>query len=131
MEPTYFVFLLSVSLFSTGMAQERSPHGLDHQIPMALSPSTYEFFHPNDNHVHDPCATSNCSPLPLATQVPKMQSEEAESTTKTNALGAGVIAVATPAFAVLIMFCSAMSIYYLATTCRAKSSLTKSLAPDV
>ncbi|KAK9664022.1 hypothetical protein RND81_14G014500 [Saponaria officinalis] len=129
MEPTRLVFLISISLFSSAVAQERSPHGLDHQMPIAFSPSAYEFFHPNARR--DPCAKSNCSPLPIATQVHKTGPEVGSTNDKTSVLGVGALAIVAPAFVVLIMFCAAMGTYYLATTCRAKSSLTKALAPDV
>ncbi|XP_074284990.1 uncharacterized protein LOC141610677 [Silene latifolia] len=125
METARFLLVVCVSLFASAIAQDRSPHGLDNQKPVAFSPSAYEFFHPNVRQ--DPCAKSNCSPLPMATQVHETQS----GAEKTNVRGVGVGIIAIPAFAVVIMLCLTMGIYYLSTTRQAKLSLTKALAPEV
>ncbi|KAK9676728.1 hypothetical protein RND81_11G095900 [Saponaria officinalis] len=128
METPRFFFLLSLSLFLSVFAQDRAPHGLANQKPTALSPSAYEFFHPNDHK--DPCATSNCSPLPLAAQVHETQSQgERQGKTNVHEVGAGVIVA--PAFGLIFMLCLAMGIYYLATTRRVKLNCTKTVEPDV
>ncbi|XP_021728346.1 uncharacterized protein LOC110695418 [Chenopodium quinoa] len=126
-----FFVLFSLSLFSRIAAQDRAPHGLAYQSPAtALSPTAYEFFHPNAHQ--DPCTKSNCAPIPLAAQVHEMQSEAATETspiTRTTAFGAGTIAG--PAFAAIIVLCLAIGIYYVAKTRQENVNRTKPIQPDV
>ncbi|KAL9244559.1 hypothetical protein vseg_018328 [Gypsophila vaccaria] len=128
MEKPLFFILFSLAIVSSVLAEDRAPHGLANQQSGALSPSAYEFFHPNDGQ--DPCAASNCSPLPLAAQVHEAQSQgERPGKTNVHEVGAGVIV--TPAFALVFILCLAMGIYYLATNRRVKLNCTKTVEPDV
>ncbi|XP_021746041.1 uncharacterized protein LOC110711913 [Chenopodium quinoa] len=126
-----FFVLFSLSLFSRIAAQDRAPHGLAYQSPIALSPTAYEFFHPNDHQ--DSCTKSNCAPIPLAAQVHEMQSEaattETSPLTRTTAFGAGTIAG--PAIAAIIVLCLAMGIYYVAKTRQENVNRTKPIQPNV
>ncbi|KAK7261357.1 hypothetical protein RIF29_27666 [Crotalaria pallida] len=112
-----FIFLLSQSLFSIVIAQERAPHGLAYESPEAFPPSAYNFFHPNATkpETKDPCGKSKCSPLPLAAQVEATQIHEIKGSTSEkggNQIGAaGVVAgiIFGVAFGVLL----AMGVYHV------------------
>ncbi|PPD83350.1 hypothetical protein GOBAR_DD19714 [Gossypium barbadense] len=60
----FLLILSSLALVSIGRCEERAPHGIAYESPMAFSPSAYDFFHPKT-----PCVASTCSPLPVAAQV--------------------------------------------------------------
>ncbi|KAI4334402.1 hypothetical protein L6164_019100 [Bauhinia variegata] len=72
---TFLLFIFSLVLVSTATGQERAPHGIGYEKPVAFSPSAYDFFHPNAQKRgnKDPCTASKCSPLPLAAQVEDTQ----------------------------------------------------------
>ncbi|KAJ8444509.1 hypothetical protein Cgig2_028324 [Carnegiea gigantea] len=74
----FFLFLLSLPLLSMVMAQDRAPHGLANQHPVAFSPSAYDFFHPNARQGGR--VTSECSPFPLTAQLQETESQEATAT---------------------------------------------------
>ncbi|KAF7115343.1 hypothetical protein RHSIM_RhsimUnG0058600 [Rhododendron simsii] len=83
-----------LSFFTITRAQDRAPHGLAYENPMAFSPSAVDFFHPDPKHpgTQDPCAESNCSPLPLAATVASNVARESKSRPEErggNRLGAG------------------------------------------
>ncbi|OMO67477.1 hypothetical protein CCACVL1_20504 [Corchorus capsularis] len=121
-------------LVSIAWGQDRAPHGIAYESPMAFSPSAYEFFHPKtqDPETKIPCASSNCSPLPIAAQVDSAKSLDSKvSTTEQksrNRLGAGGIAgiIFGLAFAVLL----AMGVYYVLNTRRANANRANSVQPD-
>ncbi|XP_059660576.1 uncharacterized protein LOC132306970 [Cornus florida] len=126
-----FTFLTFLSITR---AQERAPHGLSYENPMAFSPSAFDFFHPNTQQpgTKTPCAASNCSPLTLAATVKSSSAHESRSTPESsgNRMGAGGIAgiVFSFVFAVLL----AMGVYYVTITRRANlSRRTNSVQPDV
>ncbi|KAB5540678.1 hypothetical protein DKX38_013652 [Salix brachista] len=67
----FFFFFSSLTLVCFTRAQERAPHGLAHENPVAFSPSAVDFFHPRPQEPNgeSPCAaSSSCSPLPLPAQ---------------------------------------------------------------
>ncbi|KAK1409915.1 hypothetical protein QVD17_36445 [Tagetes erecta] len=102
--------------FTTLGSQDRAPHGLAHENLMALSPSAYDFFHPNDQFkLQHPCEESSCSPLPLAVTV--QSSLAYESRTGRVKVGAGCIAAIVFGFVFVIIL--AMGAYYVVTTRRA------------
>lgn len=109
------VIILTLFFFTTSGAQDRAPHGLDHESLTALSPSAYDFFHPNAQlTVQNPCEESNCSPLPLAATV---QSSLAYESTEGGAkLGAGAIAAIIFGFVFVILL--VMGVYYVVNTRR-------------
>ncbi|KDP44054.1 hypothetical protein JCGZ_05521 [Jatropha curcas] len=103
----FFLFSILVLVFAS-QAQDRAPHGLAYENPVAFSPSAVEFFHPKTQpNTKNPCTESSssaCSPLPLAAQV---EASDASTTAKSDGnsrLGAGGIAgiVVGLAFAVLL-----------------------------
>lgn len=108
------LFPLAV-LLSMVTAQERAPHGINNESPVTLSPSAYDFFHPNmqqPTSTTDPCANLSCSPLPLAAQVEAAKAQErTESTSRVGAGGIVAIVVGL-CFAVLL----AMGVYYVTVT---------------
>ncbi|XP_061358762.1 uncharacterized protein LOC133302959 [Gastrolobium bilobum] len=81
-----FLFLLSIGLLSIASGQERAPHGLVYENPVAFPPSAYDFFHPNARkpETKDPCIASKCSPLPLAAQVEATQIYENKASASQN-----------------------------------------------
>ncbi|KAK7262312.1 hypothetical protein RJT34_29879 [Clitoria ternatea] len=122
-----FLFLLSPALLSIATGQERAPHGLVYESPVAFPPSAYDFFHPNARKPEskDPCTASKCSPLPLAAQVEASQIYEnkASATQKRGKqIGAGGVAaiIISIAFAVLL----AMGVYYVKVTRQANMNRT-------
>ncbi|EOA28155.1 hypothetical protein CARUB_v10024345mg [Capsella rubella] len=65
-----FFLLSSLIITNFVLAQDRAPHGLAYETPVAFSPSAFDFFHAQpenpDDATFDPCAESGCSPLPVA-----------------------------------------------------------------
>ncbi|XP_014497504.1 uncharacterized protein LOC106759005 [Vigna radiata var. radiata] len=111
--------LVSLTLVSIVVAQERAPHGLVYENPEAFSPSAYNFFHPNEKkpESRDPCATSKCSPMPLVAQVEATEIHESRAKTPeggSRKLGAGGIAGIV--FGVAFVVVLAMGVYHVRFT---------------
>ncbi|GAV66400.1 hypothetical protein CFOL_v3_09910 [Cephalotus follicularis] len=130
---SFLLFLYTSTILSIARAQERAPHGLANENPVAFSPSAVEFFHPKteDPDVSNQCATSYCSPLPLAAQVEATQAYESKVATSQkgkSGIGAGSIAgiVSGLAFVVLLT----MSVYYVVINRRENASRAISVQPD-
>ncbi|KAJ0657312.1 hypothetical protein HanPI659440_Chr14g0563881 [Helianthus annuus] len=115
-QKTSFLLILTTLLFYTTLgAQDRAPHGLDHENLIALSPSAYSFFHPNEQlGLQLPCEESHCSPLPLAATVQSTLAHESRA--GRAKVGAGCIAAIIFGFVFLILL--AMGAYYVVTTRR-------------
>lgn len=137
MSPCASVLLLlsSLALLSIARGEGRAPHGISYESPMAFSPSAYDFFHPKTEKPDskNPCAASNCSPLPMAAQVgssAKALDSKVSTQQKSSGhqLGAGGIAgiVFGLAFAVLL----AMGVYYVLNTRRTNANRANSVQPD-
>lgn len=114
-----FLFLLFATLLSIATGQERTPHGLVYENPVAFPPSAYFFFHPNARkpETKDSCTASKCSPLPLPAQVEANQIYENKASALPKGrkqIGAGAVAgiIFAVAFAVLL----AMGVYYVKVT---------------
>ncbi|KAE9593200.1 hypothetical protein Lal_00029071 [Lupinus albus] len=111
-----FLFFLSIAVLSIATDQERAPHGLVYESPLAFPPAAYDFFHPNarKQETKDPCTASECSPLPIAAQVKATQMHESKAIHEgRKQIGAGVAVIFfAVAFAVLL----AMGIYYVKVT---------------
>ncbi|WVZ03676.1 hypothetical protein V8G54_024482 [Vigna mungo] len=114
-----FLFLLSLAIFSIARGQERAPHGLAYESPIAFPPAAYDFFHPNTQkpQTRDSCAASKCSPLPLAAQVDGTQIYQNKASAMQKGgkdIGAGGVAaiITVSAFVVLL----AMGIYHVKVT---------------
>ncbi|XVE59100.1 hypothetical protein DITRI_Ditri05aG0018200 [Diplodiscus trichospermus] len=125
----------SLALLSTANGEDRAPHGIAYDNPMAFSPSAYEFFHPKTQEpdAKSPCsgAASNCSPLPVAAQVEGSKAMESKVSTQEKSghrMGAGGIAGIAfgLAFAVLL----AMGVYFVLNTRRANANRAISVQPD-
>ncbi|KAG8371327.1 hypothetical protein BUALT_Bualt13G0076200 [Buddleja alternifolia] len=78
-----------LSILSVTRADDRA-HGLANESPIAISPQSYAFFHPNalQPSANNPCGSSNRSSLPLAATT---QTTPA-STSGRRGIGAGRIA---------------------------------------
>lgn len=124
-----FLFFLSLALLSLARAQGRAPHGLAYENPMAFSPSAVEFFHPNAQQAgtQNPCAGSNCSPLPMAAEVEA--SVEHQSRGSSTGMGAGGVAGIVFGFVFAVLL--ATGVYYVVVTRRANVARTNSVVqPD-
>lgn len=120
-----FLFVLSIAPLSVATDQERAPHGLVYESPLAFPPSAYDFFHPNERKPEnkDPCTASKCSPLPLAAQVEATQIYENKASYEgRKQFGAGGVAGIILAVASLMLL--AMGIYYVRVTRQANMSQT-------
>ncbi|XP_010521767.1 PREDICTED: uncharacterized protein LOC104800607 [Tarenaya hassleriana] len=131
---TFLLLLLS----SLALAQDRAPHGLTYESPMAFSPSAFEFFHAqpeNPDAKLDPCAESGCSPLPVAAKVQgaaaqaqesKIASMSSGSSSRISAGGvAGII------FGLAFAVFSAMGAYYVVRKRHGNANPSNSVQPDV
>ncbi|KAJ4843562.1 hypothetical protein Tsubulata_007981 [Turnera subulata] len=132
---TYFFLFISVSLVFIAGAQDRAPHGLVYENPVAFSPSAVEFFHPKTQQpeTKNPCATSStgCSPLPLAAQVEAAQVQESRVATPQRGgtrLGAAGIAGIVLGLASVVLL--TMGAYYVWITRRANLSRANSSQPN-
>jgi len=110
----FFFFLTSLSLLSIATSQERAPHGLVYENPIAFPPSAYLFFHPNAQtpETKNSCTTSKCSSLPMAAQVEANQKYESKESKKNGKqIGAGAVAgiIFGVAFVVLLV----VGVYYV------------------
>ncbi|KAH7561030.1 hypothetical protein ACOSQ2_016672 [Xanthoceras sorbifolium] len=132
-------FFSLVAILSIATAQDRAPHGLAYETPMAFPPEAFNFFHPktqdSDTENH-PCAASNCSPrLPVAAQVQSTKAQESKYSTTphkgSSRLGAGGIAgiVVALTFAVTL----AMGAYFVVIKRRANANRAQanSVQPNV
>ncbi|XP_054814420.1 uncharacterized protein LOC129314962 [Prosopis cineraria] len=127
------LFLLSMTLVSIEATQERAPHGLVHESPVAFPPSAYNFFHPNARRpeTRDACSASKCSPLPEAAQVEAAQIYESKALTSQEGrkqLGAGGIAGIVFGVAVAVLL--AMGVYYVKAKRQANMSRAYAVQPQ-
>uniref|UniRef100_A0A2P2PAY7 Transmembrane protein n=1 Tax=Rhizophora mucronata TaxID=61149 RepID=A0A2P2PAY7_RHIMU len=132
-----FLFFSSLTLLlfiATG--QDRAPHGLAYESPVAFSPSAVEFFHPKTQEpaARNPCApssASNCSPLPVAAQVLASKAQESKAPTSQNGrnrLGASGIAGVVFGLAFVVLL--AMGAYHFLITRRNNLNRGVSVQPD-
>lgn len=106
-------------------AQERSPHGLAYESPVAVSPEAYSFFHPetqkqntttSESLCDDNNNTSGCSKFPTASSVQSNLAHESlppgdEEGDKRMGAG-GMVGIALGfGFAIVLAF----GVYYVAT----------------
>lgn len=114
-----------LSFLTITRAQDRAPHGLAYSHPLALSPSAVDFFHPS---TQDPCAESNCSPLPIAATVASTLAHESKSPPEEGRLGAGGVAGIVFGFVCAVVL--AIGVYYEVVKRRANLTRTKPVQPD-
>ncbi|KAJ6395353.1 hypothetical protein OIU77_020587 [Salix suchowensis] len=126
----FLLRLSSLTILLVAAAQERAPHGLVYENPVAFSPSAVEFFHPRTPEVpklESPCAapSTSCSPLPLAARF-----EDSISTDRRGGgrLGAGGVAgvILGVAFAVLLT----LGVYHVMITRKASINRAGSDQPE-
>ncbi|XP_010414526.1 PREDICTED: uncharacterized protein LOC104700686 [Camelina sativa] len=88
---TCLLFFFSSLIFTNfALAQDRAPHGLAYETPVAFSPSAFDFFHAqpkNTDATFDPCAESGCSPLPVAAKVQGASAKAQESEVASMSVG--------------------------------------------
>ncbi|KAM3399099.1 hypothetical protein P3S68_002615 [Capsicum galapagoense] len=107
-------------------AQERSPHGLAYESPVAISPEAYSFFHPetqkhntttSESLCDNDSNTSGCSRFPMASSVQSNVAHESLSPNDEEGdrrMGAGVMVGIALGFAFAIVL--AFGVYYVVTT---------------
>lgn len=116
-------------------AQERSPHGLAYESPVAISPEAYSFFHPEtqkqntttseslcDNN-NDTSETSGCSRFPTASSVQSNLAHGSLSPPDEEGdrlMGAGGMVGIVLGFAFAIVL--AFGVYYVAITRKRNAS---------
>ncbi|KAF8039822.1 hypothetical protein BT93_B2131 [Corymbia citriodora subsp. variegata] len=131
---SFLFILLTPTFLCLAGAQDRAPHGLTHESPVAFSPSAYDFFHPNKQPatVKNPCAESSCSPLPEAAQVVEgAQTQEGKlSATHDGKSRMGAGGIVGIVFALAFVVLLAMGVYYVVVSRRANSSKAKAIQPD-
>ncbi|XP_010470083.1 PREDICTED: uncharacterized protein LOC104750055 [Camelina sativa] len=88
---TCLFFIFSSLIFTNfALAQDRAPHGLAYETPVAFSPSAFDFFHAQPkttDATFDPCSESGCSPLPVAAKVQGASAKAQESEVASMSVG--------------------------------------------
>ncbi|KAG7572839.1 hypothetical protein ISN44_As09g011880 [Arabidopsis suecica] len=88
---TCLIFFFSSLIFTNfALAQDRAPHGLAYETPVAFSPSAFDFFHTqpeNSDPTLNPCVESGCSPLPVAAKVQGASAKAQESDIASMSIG--------------------------------------------
>ncbi|KVI00216.1 uncharacterized protein LOC112520497 [Cynara cardunculus var. scolymus] len=129
-----FLLLLFVTVisFTTNRAQDRAPHGLAHENPMAFSPSAYDFFHPKvvPPSIQDPCDGSNCAPFPIAATVQSSLAQESRSRYEKNGSKVGAGGIAGVIFGFVFVVLLAMGTYYVVITRRTNSRRKNTVLPS-
>ncbi|KAB5561706.1 hypothetical protein DKX38_006663 [Salix brachista] len=132
------LFLLRLSSFTILLvagAQDRAPHGLVYENPVAFSPSAVGFFHPRTREpkLENPCAapSTSCSPLPLAARFEDSDQTKGRISTSRRGggrLGAGGVAgvILGVAFAVLLT----LGVYHVTITRKASINRADSDQPE-
>ncbi|XP_055834590.1 uncharacterized protein LOC129903119 [Solanum dulcamara] len=125
-------FFVVFSLPFIVKAQERSPHGLAYESPVAVSPEAYSFFHPetqkqntttSESLCDDNNSTPGCSRFPTTSSVQSNLAHESLSQTHEEGdtrMGAGgMVGIALGfGFAILLAF----GVYYVAIVQKRNSS---------
>ena len=131
----FFLLLSSLTLLSlAGGAQERAPHGLARENPIAFSPTAYDFFHPNARNpvAKDPCVASNCSPFPIAAHVEATEGHASRysgsDNGKTRVGAGGIVGIV---FGLGFVVFLAMGVYYVMVARRTKMTNANTVKPDV
>ncbi|KAL8204725.1 hypothetical protein R6Q57_010348 [Mikania cordata] len=130
----FLSFLLTMIISSNvAKAQERAPHGLVYEHPIAFSPSAYNFFHPKTkpSSIQGSCDESSCAPLPMAATVQSSLAEESKARHETseNRVGAGGIAGLIFGFILVVLL--AMGVYYVMSNRRGGSRSESTILPSV
>ncbi|KAI4373527.1 hypothetical protein MLD38_011646 [Melastoma candidum] len=89
------IFTSSLVILSLAVAQDRVPHGLVYENPMAFPPAAFNFFQPDGRQAsrNKPCGvSSSCSPLPMAAQVAETKESHGDPDSGGNRIGAGTVA---------------------------------------
>lgn len=133
---TSFILLVITILITISRAQERSPHGIAYQSPLAISPEAYNFFHPDvqSQGARGPCASSKCSTLPVAATVQSTPAHENTATTEAGRNRLGGSGIATISIGVLSVVLVGIGVYQLVITRRNNAARAKAacqLKPDV
>ncbi|KAI4368776.1 hypothetical protein MLD38_017291 [Melastoma candidum] len=120
--PPLMIFMSSLAILSLVAAQDRAPHGLAYENPMAFPPAAYDFFHPDGHQAtrNKPCGgSSSCSPLPMAAQVAKAKESREGPDSGRNRIGAGAVTSIVIGIATVAIL--AMTVYRVIATRRANA----------
>nr|XP_043634929.1 uncharacterized protein LOC122606025 [Erigeron canadensis] len=126
--PSLLLVVITLTLFfTTSGAQDRAPHGLNHEYIVALSPSAYNFFHPNAQlRVQYPCEESSCSPMPLAATVQSSLEHESKANGGKDVVNVGAGGIAAIIFSFIFVVILSMGVYYVVTIRRTNLSRNQS-----
>ncbi|KAK9058581.1 hypothetical protein SSX86_023423 [Deinandra increscens subsp. villosa] len=127
-----FLSFLTLISFTTTKAQDRAPHGLVYENPMAFSPSAYNFFHPNTNPptTHGSCGESGCAPLPVAATVQSSLAEESKPRNERSEKRVGAGGIAGLIFGFIFVVLLAMGVFYVVTNRRSGSRRESTILPS-
>ncbi|CDP07112.1 unnamed protein product [Coffea canephora] len=121
------LLFLILSSSTVTRAQERAPHGLAYESPMAISPEAYDFFHPDTQpqRGNAPCFSPECSTLPEAATV--LSTPAHESTAPPDAskkrLGAG--SIASIPIGLVFALLAGVGVYYVVMTRQTNAARAK------
>ncbi|KAI3696960.1 hypothetical protein L6452_29616 [Arctium lappa] len=134
MTQIHFLLLLFVTVisFTNNRAQDRAPHGLVYENPMAFSPSAYSFFHPKavPPSIQDPCDGSHCSPLLIAATVQSSLAQDSRSTNEKSGSKFGAGGIAGVIFGFIFVVLLAMGAYHVVITRRTNSRRKNTVLPS-
>ncbi|WCJ41025.1 hypothetical protein M5689_021916 [Euphorbia peplus] len=120
---TLMTFFILFCILALSRAQERAPHGLAYETPVAFSPAAVDFFHPKTQN--------NGSPLPLAAHIDEngaQQSLVSTSQKGERGLGAGGIAAIVLGFTFVVVV--TMAGFYVFVQRRADGDRCNFIKPD-
>ncbi|KAI3826496.1 hypothetical protein L1987_00544 [Smallanthus sonchifolius] len=128
-----FLSFLTIISFTSTKAQDRAPHGLVYENPMAFSPSAYNFFHPKSNppNIQGSCVESSCAPLPIAATVQSSLAEESKARNEKSESRVGAGGIVGVIFGFIMVVLLAMGVYYVVTNRRGGSRGESTILPSV
>ncbi|KAK2643341.1 hypothetical protein Ddye_025104 [Dipteronia dyeriana] len=131
-----FVLCFScVALLSIATAQDRAPHGLAYENPMAFPPAAFDFFHPktqDSNTKTNPCSAPNCSSFPVAAQVQSTKALESKfATTSSRSSGSRIGAGGIAGIVVALTFVVALAMAAYVVVIKRRANMNRAPANSV
>ncbi|CAI9105092.1 OLC1v1003943C1 [Oldenlandia corymbosa var. corymbosa] len=124
---TSSLLFVILALSTIARAQDRAPHGLEYESPMALSPEAYDFFNPDaqPESSTEPCSTSDCTTLPEAATVQSTPAHESTSPPEEPKKPLRTRSIATVPIGLVFALILGMFIYYVVYTRQTNAARTK------
>ncbi|XP_021887036.1 uncharacterized protein LOC110806468 [Carica papaya] len=134
--PSFPLLLFSslAILLAIARADERAPHGLVYESPMAFSPAAFDFFHPNRT---EPAAKKPGDETDRSwPQAAKVDATKAQEVTKTlpASKGGGRVStggIAGIVFGLAVLVLLSMGVYYVLVARRTNMGRANTVKPDV